>query len=291
MTYIVAEVGQNHNGSIDIARALIRIAAHPSPADEPERTIPGVNAVKFTKRDLEFELSPEIMDRPYDSPHSFGRTYREHREYLELSEDEHLELYCMAKAYDLDFIETICHPPCLSMLDLFTPDALKVASRDLTNLPLIDAMAETGIPIILSTGMDGVAELDDALATVTRHHAEITILHCLSQYPAEYGNLNLLSIQYLRDQYPEFIIGYSDHSMGVMAPVAAVAAGASVIEKHVTLDRAMKGSDHMGSLERDGLYRLVRDIRNIDVALGEPVVYRHPAAEPAMRKLRVASST
>lgn len=288
MTYIIGEIGQNHCGSMEIARQLIRMAANPAPADHPERKAEGVNAVKLTKRDLAHELTPEIMDRPYDGPHSFGKTYRQHREYLELWPSQHWVLYNFAKELGLDFIETLCHPSCLDLLTWFTPDALKVASRDLTNLPLLEALAETSIPIILSTGMDGRAEIDAALEVITRHHSNITILHCLSQYPAQYGNLNLLSIQYLRSQYPEFRIGYSDHSVGIAAPIAAVAAGAEVIEKHITLDRTMKGSDHLCSLERDGLYRLVRDIRNVDAAMGEPVVYRHPASDAARKKLRVA---
>jgi sialic acid synthase len=155
------------------------------------------------------------------------------------------------------------------MLRLFTPDRLKVASRDLTNLPLLEAMAETQIPMILSTGMTGKKELDDALEVITRYHSEISILHCLSQYPSEYQNINLKTIAYLKEQYPQYKIGYSDHSIGILMPAVAVGMGAEIIEKHITLDRNMKGTDHRGSLEPEGIWRMVRDIRNTEYAIGE----------------------
>lgn len=285
MTYIIAEVGQNHNGSVEMGMALVDMCAKPTPNALPESVTRGVDAVKFTKRDLSAECTPEMMAAPYDSAHSFGRTYGEHRAALELSGEEHHDLYDYATALGLDFVETLCAVSCVDdICGRFTPDRLKVASRDLTNLPLIEAMAETGIPMILSTGMADLTDINEAVDLVARYHDGITVLHCLSAYPAAYEDLNLHVIPSLKGMLGR-PVGYSDHSVGIAAPVAAVAMGATVIEKHVTLDRSMRGSDHAGSLERDGLWRMVRDIRHIEAAKGNAIIECHPSAQSARLKL------
>lgn len=268
-TYIIGEIGQNHNGEVEIAKKLIDVITEPVIDHLFGQKLMPMNAVKMTRRDLNEELSASEMHRPYENPNSFGKTYGEHRAFLELNDEQHLEVYRYAKSKGLEFVETLCAKGCLSMLRLFTPDRLKVASRDLTNLPLLEAMAETRIPMILSTGMTGKKELDDALDVITRHHSEISILHCLSQYPSEYQNINLQTIIYLKEQYPQYKIGYSDHSIGILMPAVAVGMGAEIIEKHITLDRNMKGTDHRGSLEPEGIWRMVRDIRNTEYAIGE----------------------
>jgi sialic acid synthase len=290
-TYIIGEIGQNHNGSMDVAHQLIDVCAMHVRDNLFGTELPSMNAVKFTKRDLKEELSKSEWTRPYDSPHSFGTTYGAHRQALELSDVQHLQLYEYARSKGLEFGETLCAIGCLSLLQLFKPAFLKVASRDLTNLPLLEALAETGIWMIMSTGMAGARELDDALAVVTKHHKRITILHCLSQYPAEYRNINLLTIPYLKEQYPEFQIGYSDHSIGIMIPTVAVAMGAEVIEKHVTLDRNMKGSDHQGSLGPDGIYRMLRDIRNLELAMGNKGIFQSDAVIGTQKKLERSLAT
>lgn len=284
-TYIIGEIGQNHNGSVDLAKLIIDLASR-KPIDDLFHTdLAPMDAIKLTKRDLKEELTDSAMSRPYDSPHSFGKTYGAHRAFLELSDEEHFEIYQYTKAKGLDFVETLCAKACLGMLKLFQPDRLKVASRDLTNLPLLEAMAETKIPIILSTGMAGKKELDDALNVISKHHSQITILHCLSQYPAEHTRLNLNSIPYLQEQYPQYTIGYSDHSIGIMIPVAAVAMGAKVIEKHITIDRHMKGTDQRGSLGPDGVRRMVRDIRVLEQSLGKKDIFVDSGVEGARQKL------
>jgi sialic acid synthase len=245
----------------------------------------GMDSVKLTKRDLKEELSQSAMDKPYDSPHSFGRTYGEHREALELTDEEHFEVYKHAKSKGLDFVETLCAVGCLSMMRYFTPDRLKVASRDLTNLPLLAAMAETKIPIILSTGMAGKKELDDALNVISKYNSDISILHCVSQYPTHPQNVNLNTIAFLRKHYPDFKIGYSDHTIGISAPVAAAALGAEIIEKHITLDRRMKGTDQAGSLGPDGVNRMVRDIRLLDMSMGVEDIFVAEGVESAKVKL------
>lgn len=272
-TYIIGEIGQNHNGSVDIAKLLVELVARPVHEDKFNLDLQPMDAVKMTKRDLNEELSATQMARPYDTPNSFGKTYGEHRAYLELSDEEHFEVYKHAKKYGLDFVETLCAKGCLSLLKLFTPDYLKVASRDLTNLPLLSAMAETRIPIILSTGMAGKKELDEALDIITRYHSNISILHCVSQYPTKPDNLNLKTITYLKKHYGQYKIGFSDHTIGISAPIVAVGMGAEIIEKHITIDRKMKGTDQAGSLGPDGVNRMVRDIRVAERWLGNEDLY------------------
>lgn len=290
-TYLIAEIGQNHNGSTDVAKLIIDLITRPPEEKRFGYTLKKIDAVKLTKRDLEQELSDSQRNAPYETEHSFGATYGEHRAALELSDAEHFDIYQYAKSYDLDFIETLCAPGCLSLLDLFTPDYLKVASRDLTNLPLLDAMAETRIPIIVSTGMAGQAELDEALEVITKHHEQISILHCVSQYPTDPVNVNLRTIDYLKEQYPQYRVGYSDHTIGISVPVAASAMGAEIIEKHVTIDRRMKGSDHAGSLGPDGVMRMTRDIRLLDMSLGEKKITVAPGVEAARKKLQRSIAT
>ena len=272
-TYIIGEIGQNHNGSVDIAKLLTELVARPINEETFGLKLSPIDAVKMTKRDLNEELSVSQMNRPYDTPNSFGKTYGEHRAFLELTDEEHFEVYKYAKSLGLDFIETLCAKGCLSMLKLFTPDCLKVASRDLTNIPLLEALAETKIPIILSTGMSSKSELDDALRTIIRYHDNISILHCVSQYPTEPDNLNLLTIKYLKQEYPQYSIGFSDHTIGIAAPIVAVGLGAEIIEKHITIDRKLKGTDQKGSLGPDGVNRMVRDIRLAERWLGIEDLY------------------
>lgn len=284
-TYVIGEIGQNHNGSVEIAKQIVDIAAQPIHDDLFDRPLKRMDAVKLTKRDLAHELSKSGMDRIYDSPNSFGRTYGEHRAALELNDEEHFEVYKYAKEKGMDFVETICAPGAMSCLKLFTPDYLKVASRDLTNLPLLEALAETKTPIIVSTGMAGDREIENAVEVITRHHSNLTILHCISEYPADYVNINLNTIPYLEEKFPELSIGYSDHSIGIMVPVAAVVLGAKVIEKHITLDRNMKGSDQKGSLEGEGIFRMMRDIRNVEQALGTKEMFIAEAVKATRVKL------
>ncbi len=291
MTYIIGEIGQNHNGSVDIAKLIIDVVSRPVVDKLFGKKLKGMDAVKLTKRDLTQELSASQMAKLYDTPHSFGKTYGEHREFLELDDQEHLEIYNYAKSYGLDFVETLCAVGCLSLLKLFTPDKLKVASRDLTNLPLLNAMAETKIPIILSTGMGGAKEIDNALEVITKHHSDIGILHCVSEYPTRYENVNLNTIKYLQNNYSDFVIGYSDHTIGIATPIAAVAMGSKIIEKHITLDRLMKGTDQAGSLAVEGIERMVRDIRNLEISMGTEDIFIADSVQSARVKLERSIAT
>lgn len=290
-TYIIGEIGQNHNGSVDIAKLIVDLVCRPIKEDVFGINLAPIDAVKLTKRDLNEELSASQMNRPYDTPNSFGRTYGEHRAYLELTDEEHYEVFKYAKSKGLDFVETLCAKGCLSLLKLFTPDFLKVASRDLTNIPLLEAMAETKIPMILSTGMAGKKELDEALKAITRYHSNISILHCVSQYPTEPDNLNLKTILYLKKHYSQYKIGFSDHTIGISAPSIAVGMGAEIIEKHITIDRHMKGTDQAGSLGPDGVYRMVRDIRITERWLGTEDLYIEKSVASARIKLERSIAT
>lgn len=284
-TYIIGEIGQNHNGSVDLAKLLIEVASRPVIDTLFGLKLKPMDAVKLTKRDLNEELSFTQMNEPYNSPHSFGETYGKHRQKLELNDEQHFELYKYAKLKGLDLVETLCAKGCLSIFKYFTPDKLKVASRDLTNLPLLEAMSETKVHIILSTGMAGEKEIDDAIEVITKYHDDFSILHCVSQYPTDPRNANLKSITYLKNKFPNITIGYSDHTIGISAPIAAVAMGAKIIEKHITIDRHMKGTDQAGSLGMEGISRMVRDIRLMELSLGEEKVYIDDAVEFAKKKL------
>ena len=290
-TYIIGEIGQNHNGSVDIAKLIVELISRPVKEEYFGIDLRPMNAVKMTKRDLAHELSDSQMSRVYDSPNSFGRTYGEHRAYLELSDEQHFEVYKYAKEKGLDFVETLCAPSCLSMMKYFTPDYLKVASRDLTNIPLLEALAETKIPMILSTGMAGKKELDEAMDVITKYHNEISILHCVSQYPTNPNNLNLNTIKYLKNNYPQYKIGFSDHTIGISAPIAAIAMGAEIIEKHVTIDRRMKGTDQAGSLGPDGVNRMIRDIRITEMSMGKDELFIEPEVKNSKIKLERSIAT
>lgn len=290
-TYIIGEIGQNHNGSVDIAKLIVELVARPVREETFGIDLKPMNAVKMTKRDLAEELTVSQMNRAYNTPHSFGRTYGEHRAFLELNDEEHYEVYKYTKSLGLDFIETLCAKGCMSLLKLFTPDYLKVASRDLTNLPLLETLAETNIPIILSTGMAGKEELDQALEVITRYHNNISILHCVSQYPTQPDNLNLRTISYLKKYYGQYTIGFSDHTIGISAPVVAVGMGAEIIEKHITIDRRMKGTDQSGSLGPDGVNRMIRDIRIAERWMGEEDLYIDRSVEAAKEKLERSIAT
>lgn len=257
--YVVAEIGQNHNGSMQNAKKLIDMAARCK-----------ASAVKFQKRDIDSELSREAFEKPYDNPNSFGKTYGEHREFLEFDEAEHLELKEYADAVGITYFCTPCDIPSLELLERIGTPFYKVASRDLTNLPLLEALGKTGKPVILSTGMAGLQEIDNALEALNMELNKLIIMQCTSQYPCALENVNLRAIQTLKERYGT-VTGLSDHTSGVIVAAASTLMGASIIEKHVTLDRTMKGTDQPGSLEESGLYKLIDYIRAIDLAKGDGV--------------------
>jgi len=283
-TFIIAEVGQNHNGDINIAKKIIdQLDRYPYDEITGDRW-EKVNAIKLTKRDLDEELSKEGMEKPYTGPNSFGATYGEHREFLELSYEETAELGNYIKSKGFKYVQTLCSIKTLKLLNMVEVDFIKVASRDLTNIPLLEAIAKRSEPVILSTGMADALDLHNALK-LFEGKSNVSVLHCLSQYPAEYSKLNLNTIHWLKDHHPQLTIGYSDHSIGSHIPVAAVAMGAEIIEKHVTLDTAMKGSDHKGSADIEDFLEMTHAIRAVEHSRGKREMFRDDAVEPTKIKL------
>ncbi|THH39515.1 N-acetylneuraminate synthase family protein [Neolewinella litorea] len=272
-TFVIAEIGQNHNGSVDMAKKLIDMAVRC-----------GADAVKFQKRDIPSELTKSAFDKIYDSPNSFGRTYGDHRIALELNEAEHLELKEYALSVGIPYFCTPCDVPSVEMMERIGVPFYKVASRDLTNLPALEAMGKTGKPVIISTGMASYEDIDDALEVLGKDRSDIIILQCISQYPADMENVNLQVMHTLREKYGK-ITGFSDHTAGIVASVAASVMGAAVIEKHITLSRAMKGSDQAGSLEEPGLKKMIEYIRLSEKAKGDGVKVVNPATRAAKEKL------
>jgi len=272
-TYIIAEIGQNHNGEVRLAKKLIDMAVDC-----------GANAVKFQKRDIPSELTKEAFNKPYDNPNSFGKTYGEHRMFLELNENQHLELKEYAQAKGITYFCTPCDVPSVELLERINCPFYKVASRDLTNIPLLEALSKTNKPVIISTGMASLDDIDEALKVIQPKKDKFAILQCTSEYPCSLENVNLKAMNTLKEKYG-FITGFSDHTSGIVVSTAASVMGASIIEKHITLDRTMKGTDQPGSLERAGLYKLVEYIRATELAMGDGVKAVNPVTKVAKVKL------
>ena len=256
-TYIIAEIGQNHNGNIDFAKSLIEMAKRC-----------GANAVKFQKRDIDSELTKEAYNKVYDNPNSFGITYGEHRRFLELNEEQHLELKNYANKIGITYFCTPCDIPSLDLLERINCPFYKVASRDLTNIPLLEALGKTGKTIIISTGMATYNDIDDALKALNISRDMLVIMQCTSEYPCKPENVNLNAIKTIEEKY-KCLCGLSDHTSGVIIASAASAIGVKIIEKHITLDRTMKGTDQPGSLEESGLKKLIDYINAISSAMGD----------------------
>lgn len=269
--FIVAEIGQNHNGQIGMAQRLIDMAADC-----------GCDAVKFQKRDLRWELTEKAYNRPYENPNSFGPTYGKHREFLELDEGQHKQLREYATSRGLIYFCTACDPPSVELMERVDNPVYKVASRDITNIPLLHCIAKTGKPVIISTGMAGIEEIREALDAL--ESSEVLITHCVSQYPTEIENVNLRAMEAIREKFNK-PVGLSDHTTGIITSVAAASLGACFIEKHVTLSRAMQGTDHAAALEEEGLRRLVRYIRTCAIAMGEKRKFFNPVVDAAKAKL------
>jgi len=256
--YIIAEAGVNHNGDPELAKRLIDIAARA-----------GADAVKFQKRTISEILIAEALRRPYTVPTSLGATYGEHREKLELSADEFAMLKAHAEKQGLTLLASAWDMTSVDFLNELGIPAFKIASADCTNLPLVEYIAKQGKPVLLSTGMSELAEVDAAVEVIGRHNDQLVMFQCTSTYPADNDQLNLRVILSYKERYG-CVVGYSGHERGLAPTEAAVAIGANVVERHFTIDRTMIGPDHAASLEPEGLQRLVRNIRNIEKALGSP---------------------
>lgn len=280
--YIIAEIGINHNGDPEIARRLINVAAEA-----------GADAVKFQKRTTREILTRAGYDRPYESENAYAPTYGQHRDKLELSHDAYRDLFRHALSKGIHFLSSVWDPKSADFIDELGSPAFKIPSPDIINLPLLEHVAKKGKPMIVSTGMSTMEEIEEAVDTIYHNgNPPLILLHCVSTYPCENYDVNLRVMHQLRDRF-DVAVGYSGHDRGVAIPVAAVALGACVVEKHITLDRAMKGSDHSASLEPDGLKRVVRYIRNAEMAMGDGAKRILDAEVPIRAKLAksIASRT
>jgi len=254
--YVIAEAGLNHNASLEIAKALIDVAA-----------IAGADAVKFQKRTVEKLAVKSVLDAKDDRFPEFGKTYREIREHLEFSLEEYRKLKAYTRAKGLDFIVTAFDTEAVDFLEKLGVDAYKLASHSATNLELLDYLARLRKPTVLSTGMAELEELDRAVEIFRRHDAPLVLLHCVSAYPTPLAECNLAMIDVLKDRY-QLPVGYSGHELGYLPTLVAVAMDAQMVERHFTLDKTMVGFDHKMSLEPDELISMVRDIRNVQKIRG-----------------------
>lgn len=270
--YVIAEIGLNHNGDVDIAKRLIDVAADA-----------GADAVKFQKRTPEISTPEHMRDVPRETPWG-TMTYLEYRRRVEFGRDEYVAIGDHATLRGLDWFASPWDVPSVAFLEELNVVAHKVASASVTDLELLTALRETGKPVILSSGMSTIEQIDRALETLGTDR--VVLMHATSTYPMEPDEANLRVITTLRDRYPGVPIGYSGHERGLQISLAAVALGAVAVERHITLDRTMWGSDHAASLEPTGLTHLVRDIRVIETALGDGVKRVFPGEQAPMAKLR-----
>jgi sialic acid synthase len=272
--YVIAEVGHNHQGDVEKAKRLLHDAKEC-----------GANAVKLQKRSNRTLYTRAYFDQPYDNEFSFGSTYGEHREALELDADEYRELQRCARELGITFFATAWDFESADLLAELDVPAFKIASGDLLNTPLQRHVAQFGKPIFLSTGGGAMEDVERAVDAITAVNDQLCVLQCTASYPAATEDLNLRVIATLRDRFPELVVGLSDHQSGISMALVAYMLGARVIEKHFTLDHALKGTDHAFSLMPDGLRKLVRDLRRIEPALGDGVKRPLPVEQKPLEKM------
>ncbi len=268
--YVVAEIGINHNGDVELAKKLIATAE-----------AAGCNAVKFQKRTIDVVYTKAELDRPRESP--FGDTNGALKRGLELGLDAYKEIDRYCKELDIPWFASCWDEASVDFIEQFKPACYKIAGACLTDDNLLRHHRATKRPIILSTGMSSLEQIDHAVQVLGKD--DLIILQATSTYPAQYDELNLRVIPALKQRYG-VPIGYSGHETGIPSSVAAVALGASVVERHVTMDRAMWGSDHAASLEPNGITRLLRDIRLIEISFGDSIKRVLPRERPIIEKLR-----
>ncbi len=250
--FIIAEVGQNHNGDLALAREYVRVFS-----------AVGADAVKFQTRDNRYLFSDEAYNAPYNSDNAFATTYGAHREKLELKPEWLYIIKEDCKKYSVKFMSTPFDEPSVALLNSVGVDIVKIASFDLGNLPLINRIAALGKPVVMSIGGGRIDQIRSSVELLLKYRVEVSILHCVSEYPCEYDRLGLDNIGNLISEFPECTIGSSDHFNGTLSGPVAYLKGARVFEKHVTLNRASKGTDHSFALEPEGFRKFVRDIKRV----------------------------
>jgi len=268
--YAVAEIGINHNGDVDIAKRLISVAV-----------AAGCSAVKFQKRTVDVVYPQEELARPRESP--FGTTNGDLKYGLEFGREEYQEIDHYCREVGMPWFASCWDEASVDFIEQFNPPCYKIASASLTDDGLLRYTRAKGRPIMLSTGMSTIEQIDQAVEVLGKR--DLILLHACSTYPAYYQELNLRAILTLRQRY-SVPVGYSGHETGLPSSVAAVALGMCLIERHITLDRSMWGSDQAASLEPNGITRLMRDIRLVEVALGDGVKRVIEREQPVIKKLR-----
>jgi N-acetylneuraminate synthase len=268
--FFVAEIGINHNGDLELAKKLIAAAV-----------TAGADAVKFQKRTVDVVYSEEELARPRESP--FGDTNGDLKRALEFGAEEYAEIDAFCRSLGILWLASCWDEVSVDFVEQWEPPCYKVASASLTDDELLRHTAATGRPVILSTGMSTIEQIDHAVSLLDRERLVIT--HTTSTYPSSVDELNLRVIPTLAERYG-VPIGYSGHEVGLATSLAAVVLGACIVERHITLDRAMWGSDQAASVEPHGISRLVRDIRNVEAALGDGVKRVYESERPVMEKLR-----
>jgi len=270
--FVIAEIGINHNGSLDVARKLIDGAF-----------LAGADAVKFQKRTPELCVPRDQWDVQRDTP--WGRmTYLEYRRRVELTEVDYAAIDRHCRERGMLWFASCWDEEAVDFMERFEPPCYKVASASLTDHDLLRKLRRTGRPLIVSTGMSTLNEIHDAVDVAGR--AELLVAHATSSYPCPVADLNLKMIRTLEHLFPECPIGYSGHETGLAPTWAAVTLGATFVERHITLDRAMWGSDQAASVEIGGFMRLVSNIRDIERAMGDGVKRVYPAEQAQIAKLR-----
>jgi sialic acid synthase len=271
--YVIAEIGHNHQGSLEKAKALFHAAKEC-----------GADAVKLQKRDNRALYTRAMYDKPYDNENSFGPTYGAHREALEFGWDQYVELQTYASELRLDFSATAFDFPSADFLNKLGVSSFKIASGDVKNIPLLIHVAKFQKPVIMSTGGAVLDDVRRAYDTVMPINPRFCILQCTAAYPTDPEEINLRVITTYRDAFPKATVGLSDHYNGIAMAVAAFVLGARVIEKHFTLNHTWKGTDHAFSLEPEGFRKMVRDLRRGRVALGDGVKRVYPSeANPILK--------
>ena len=273
--FIIAEIGLNHNGDIEIAKQLIDVAVKT-----------GCDAVKFQKRDPELCVPKEQRNKMRETPWGYI-TYMEYRYKVEFSREQYeiIDKYCKEK--DILWSASCWDVNSLKLISDFDVPFHKVASAMITNEVMLDLLTKDKKPIICSTGMSTINEIDNAVKILESSGSGFALLHCTSTYPCPLDELNLRMIPTLKDRY-EVPVGYSGHEPGLVPTWAAVALGAIIVERHITLDRSMWGSDHAASVEPGGLRRLVSGIRDIEESLGDGQKRVYESEKPIREKLRTS---
>ena len=270
--YVIAEIGLNHNGDVEIAKQLVDVAADS-----------GAQAVKFQKRTPAISTPEHMKNTPRETPWG-TMTYLEYRYRVEFDREQYIEIGDYATVRGLDWFASPWDVPSVHFLDDLNVVAHKVASASVTDITLLEALAATGKPIILSTGMSTLDEIDAAVRILGPDN--LVMLHATSTYPLPAEEANLATITTLQKRYGSVPIGYSGHERGLQISIAAVALGAVAVERHITLDRTMWGSDHAASLEPQGFEHLVRDIRIVSEAMGDGIKRVFPGELAPLAKLR-----